>query len=80
MNIRPGDDVPFLEQKLFEAFFWNPFKPRPQTHEFFANPEFQMYCDKTFFCPVGAKCFVPKPSQDLLYKKSFCCAIAGNGR
>jgi GNAT superfamily N-acetyltransferase len=44
MNIRLGNkgDLPFLQQMLFEAFFWNPDTPRPTMNEFFANPDFQM--------------------------------------
>ena len=45
MNIRPGnvDDLPFLEQMLFEAFFWNPSTPRFPMDDFLANPQFQKY-------------------------------------
>ncbi len=33
-------DLPFLEQMLFEAFFWHPEQPRPEMTEFFKKPEF----------------------------------------
>jgi len=43
MTIRTAtrDDLPFLEEMLFEAFFWNPTPPRPPADEFLARPEIQ---------------------------------------
>jgi ribosomal protein S18 acetylase RimI-like enzyme len=43
MGIRSAtrDDVSFLEEMLFEAFFWNPTEPRPPAAEFLARPEIQ---------------------------------------
>ena len=43
MTIRTAtrDDLPFLEEMLFEAFFWNPTTPRPPADEFLARPEIQ---------------------------------------
>jgi GNAT superfamily N-acetyltransferase len=42
IKIRPDvqDDLPFLEQMLFEAFFWQPNQERPDMHEFLRQPEF----------------------------------------
>jgi GNAT superfamily N-acetyltransferase len=43
MKIRLGthEDLPFLEQMLFEAFFWNPNQARPELQEFMQHPEFR---------------------------------------
>jgi GNAT superfamily N-acetyltransferase len=43
MKIRIGtqEDLPFLEQMLFEAFFWHPNQTRPELQEFMQHPEFQ---------------------------------------
>jgi GNAT superfamily N-acetyltransferase len=43
MKIRPGtqEELPFLEQMLFEAFFWNPSHTRPELQEFMQHPEFR---------------------------------------
>jgi hypothetical protein len=43
MKIRPGtyEGLPFLEQMLFEAFFWNPSQTRPELQEFMQHPEFR---------------------------------------
>jgi ribosomal-protein-alanine N-acetyltransferase len=43
MNIRFGnkDDLPFLKQMLFEAFFRNPRTSRPNIREFFTSHQFQ---------------------------------------
>ena len=40
-KIRNGTlkDLPFLEQMLFEAFFWNPNQARPEFKAFFKQPE-----------------------------------------
>ena len=45
ITIRPGqiDDLYFLDQMLFEAFFWNPNNSRPKFSEFLNNPDFQKY-------------------------------------
>jgi len=42
MNNRPGtvQGLPFLEEMLFEAFFWNPEQARPAMQEFLQQPEF----------------------------------------
>ncbi len=42
MQLRAGttQDISFLKQMLFEAFFWNPQTPRPDVDDFFSNPEF----------------------------------------
>ena len=42
-KIRVGvrEDLPFLEQMLFEAFFWNPQQTRPKLRQFVQNPEFR---------------------------------------
>ncbi|MBI3304434.1 MAG: GNAT family N-acetyltransferase [Deltaproteobacteria bacterium] len=42
MNIRTGnrEDLPFLEQMLYEAFFWHPNQVRPELEEFIEHPEF----------------------------------------
>jgi len=42
MEIRAGTaaDIPFLEQMLFEAFFWNGDTPRPVFAMFREQPEF----------------------------------------
>jgi GNAT superfamily N-acetyltransferase len=43
VKIRPAaeQDLPFLEQMLFEAFFWNPDYARPELQEFMQNLEFR---------------------------------------
>ena len=43
MKIRAGtpEDLPFLEQMLFEAFFWNSNQARPELQEFMQHPEFR---------------------------------------
>ena len=43
MTIRTAtwDELPFLEEMQFEAFFWNPNTPRPLADEFLARPEIQ---------------------------------------
>ena len=43
MNIRTGNenDLPFLKQMLFEAFFWSPDYPRSELQEFLQQPEFR---------------------------------------
>lgn len=43
MTIRAGarEDLPFLAQMLFEAFFWNPKHSRPELSEFMQHPEFR---------------------------------------
>ncbi|MFQ5630191.1 MAG: GNAT family N-acetyltransferase [bacterium] len=43
MKIRTGkpQDLPFLEQMLFEAFFWHPDQERPVVQEFMQRPEFK---------------------------------------
>jgi len=42
MEIRPGDnqDMEFIREMLFEAFFWMPQRPRPGIDEFFNDREF----------------------------------------
>jgi ribosomal protein S18 acetylase RimI-like enzyme len=42
-SLRPSDatDLPFLEEMLFEAFFWNPTAPRPSLVAFRKHPEFR---------------------------------------
>jgi len=42
VNVRPLDppDRAFLDEMLFEAFFWNPAWVRPTLAEFRQNPEF----------------------------------------
>ena len=42
MNIRAGnqDDLAFLQQMLFEAFFWRPDQDRPDYSEFHRDPAF----------------------------------------
>jgi len=42
VDIRPLDarDRDFLEEMLFEAFFWDPARPRPTLAEFREHPEF----------------------------------------
>ncbi len=42
MQIRPGNnqDLVFVKEMLFEAFFWNPQISRPEIDEFFNNQEF----------------------------------------
>ncbi len=37
------DDVPFLEEMLFEAFHWDPSQPRPGQDEFMADPKVHKY-------------------------------------
>jgi ribosomal protein S18 acetylase RimI-like enzyme len=37
------DDVPFLEEMLFEAFHWDPSQPRPGQDEFLADPKVHKY-------------------------------------
>jgi GNAT superfamily N-acetyltransferase len=41
MKIRAStqEDLPFLEQMLFEAFFWNPNQTRPEVQEFMQRPK-----------------------------------------
>lgn len=43
VQIRPGGaaDVAFLEEMLFEAFFWEPTAPRPTLAAFRENPDFR---------------------------------------
>ncbi len=43
MQIRLGniDDLEFIKEMLFEAFFWNPQMSRPDIKEFSKNQEFQ---------------------------------------
>lgn len=43
MNIRTGTraNLPFLQQMLFEAFFWNPNQARPELQEFIQHLEFR---------------------------------------
>jgi|SRR5262245_40406633 len=43
VNIRPlsATDRPFLEEMIFEAYFWNPSWPRPALAEFRERHEFQ---------------------------------------
>lgn len=43
MHFRMGnsDDLEFMKQMLFEAFFWNPQMSRPDFDEFFQQPEFR---------------------------------------
>jgi GNAT superfamily N-acetyltransferase len=43
MKIRIGmqKDLPFLEQMLFDAFFWHPIQARPELQEFMQHPEFR---------------------------------------
>ncbi len=43
MTIRTAtwDELPFLEEMQFEAFFWNPNTPPPLADEFLARPEIQ---------------------------------------
>ncbi len=38
-----SDDLPFLEEMLFEAFHWDPAQPRSRQDEFMADPEFSKY-------------------------------------
>jgi len=40
MQIRTGNhqDLPFIKEMLFEAFFWNPEIPRPARGDFFQSP------------------------------------------
>ena len=42
MQIRLGNDqdLVFIKEMLFEAFFWNPQMSRPEIDEFFNNKEF----------------------------------------
>jgi ribosomal protein S18 acetylase RimI-like enzyme len=42
LKIRRGtlQDLPFLEQMLFEAFFWDPSWQRPEMKEFLRQPPF----------------------------------------
>ncbi len=42
MQIRLGNDqdLVFIKEMLFEAFFWNPQMSRPELDEFFNNKEF----------------------------------------
>lgn len=35
-----AEDLPFLEEMLFEAFFWDPSAPRPDPARFREDPEF----------------------------------------
>lgn len=43
VKIRPAaeQDLPFLEQMLFDAFFWNPDYTRPELQEFMQHSEFR---------------------------------------
>jgi len=43
IRLRPGhaEDLTFLKEMLFEAFFWDPRTARPRLADFAANPEFQ---------------------------------------
>jgi len=68
MKIRPGtsQDLPFLEQMLFEAIFWNPSTVRPDMNDFFNETKLNRFLadwgrpgDKSFVAekggmPVGA--------------------------
>jgi ribosomal protein S18 acetylase RimI-like enzyme len=42
-SIRLADskDLPFIQEMVFEAFFWRPEQPRPSLAEFSTNQEFQ---------------------------------------
>ena len=44
MNIRAANenDLAFLQQMLFEAFFWRPDQDRPDYQEFLQDPAFHM--------------------------------------
>lgn len=68
MKISPGttEDLPFLEEMLFEAIFWNPNAVRPDMNDFFKETKINRFLadwgrpgDKSFIAekggvPIGA--------------------------
>ncbi len=61
MKIRTGtkEDLPFLKEMLFEAFFWNPDFERPDYKEFLLHPEFSKLLSK-WGCPGDRAVIVEK--------------------